>query len=116
MQSVGQVVGEVLQQLDEDRFIVKASNGPRWVVNIRAKLDKKSLTSGSRVALDMNTLTVMRKLPREVDPNVYSMAQEAEGTVSFSSVGGLNDEIRELREVRTIDHFLKSQRFPSFTR
>lgn len=31
-------MGEVLQQLDEDRFIVKASNGPRWVVNARAKV------------------------------------------------------------------------------
>jgi hypothetical protein len=29
IQNVGQVIGEVLQQLDEDRFIIKASNGPR---------------------------------------------------------------------------------------
>lgn len=63
------------------------------------QLDKKTLTSGARVALDMQTLTIMLKLPREVDPNVYSMAQDSEGTVSFSSIGGLNDQIRELREV-----------------
>lgn len=99
LQSVGQIIGEVLKQLDEDRFIVKASNGPRWVVGVRTKLDKATLTSGSRVALDVTTLTIMRKLPREVDPTVYSMLSEDPGKVSFSSVGGLNEQIRELREV-----------------
>ena len=29
LQSVGQIIGEVLRQLDEDRLIVKASSGPR---------------------------------------------------------------------------------------
>lgn len=29
LQSVGQIVGEVLRQLTEDKFIVKATNGPR---------------------------------------------------------------------------------------
>jgi 26S proteasome regulatory subunit T4 len=30
LQSVGQIIGEVLKPLGE-RFIVKASSGPRWV-------------------------------------------------------------------------------------
>ena len=29
LQSVGQIIGEVLRQLDEERLIVKASSGPR---------------------------------------------------------------------------------------
>ena len=29
LQSVGQIVGEVLKQLTEEKFIVKATNGPR---------------------------------------------------------------------------------------
>ena len=29
LQSVGQIVGEVLRQLTEEKFIVKATNGPR---------------------------------------------------------------------------------------
>lgn len=99
LQSVGQIIGEVLQQLDEDRFIVKASSGPRWVVGVRTKIDKATLKAGTRVSLDMTTLTIMRKLPREVDPTVYSMISEDPGKVSFSSVGGLNEQIRELREV-----------------
>lgn len=57
------------------------------------------MVSGTRVTLDMTTLTIMRALPREVDPNVYTMLHEDPGAVSFSSVGGLNEQVRELREV-----------------
>lgn len=126
LQSVGQIIGEVLKQLDGercmpiDRFlrssftlqfllslltanrlavIVKASSGPRYVVGCRSKVDKAKLKQGTRVALDMTTLTIMRMLPREVDPLVYNMSLEDPGQVSFAGIGGLNDQIRELREV-----------------
>jgi hypothetical protein len=46
--------------------IVKASSGPRYVVGCRNKVDRSKLTAGTRVALDMTTLTIMRMLPREV--------------------------------------------------
>jgi 26S proteasome regulatory subunit T4 len=36
------------------------------VVGCRNKVDKSKLTSSTRVALDMTTLTIMRALPREV--------------------------------------------------
>ena len=79
--------------------IVKASSGPRYVVGCRSKLDKAKLKQGVRVALDMTTLTIMRMLPREVDPLVYNMSLEDPGQVSFGGIGGLNEQIRELREV-----------------
>ncbi|RYR51284.1 hypothetical protein Ahy_A06g026310 isoform A [Arachis hypogaea] len=108
LQSVGQIIGEVLRPLDNERYaclsyrhsgvIVKASSGPRYVVGCRSKVDKEKLTSGTRVVLDMTTLTIMRALPREVDPVVYNMLHEDPGNVSYSAVGGLSDQIRELRE------------------
>ncbi|KAB0378405.1 hypothetical protein FD755_009983 [Muntiacus reevesi] len=67
LQSVGQIVGEVLKQLTEEKFIVKATNGLRYVV--------------------------------EVDPLVYNMSHEDPGNVSYSEIGGLSEQIRELREV-----------------
>eukprot|EP00232_Nephroselmis_pyriformis_P004919 CAMPEP_0182913050 /NCGR_PEP_ID=MMETSP0034_2-20130328/37831_1 /TAXON_ID=156128 /ORGANISM="Nephroselmis pyriformis, Strain CCMP717" /LENGTH=429 /DNA_ID=CAMNT_0025049751 /DNA_START=133 /DNA_END=1420 /DNA_ORIENTATION=- len=98
LQSVGQIIGEVLRQLDEERLIVKASSGPRYVVGCRNKMDKSKLVAGTRVALDMTTLTIMRALPREVDPVVYNMLHEDPGNVDYSSIGGLGEQIRELRE------------------
>ena len=120
LQSVGQIIGEVLKQLDDERcscplrfvaitilsvltyqpsVIVKASSGPRYVVGCRSKVNKAQLKQGTRVALDMTTLTIMRMLPREVDPLVYNMSLEDPGQVSFGGIGGLNEQIRELREV-----------------
>jgi ATP-dependent 26S proteasome regulatory subunit len=34
----------------------------------------------------------------QVDPVVYNMLHEDPGNVSYSAVGGLSDQIRELRE------------------
>lgn len=97
--SVGMLIGDVLKQMDDERFIVKASSGPRYVVGCRSKLDKKELKQGTRVALDMTTLTIMRPMPREVDPTVFNMLNEESSTIDFSEIGGLNDQVRELREV-----------------
>ena len=117
LQSVGQIVGDVLKQLTEDKckyltnkfliciypsvniVIVKTSNGPRYVVGCRRTLDKSKLKQGTRVALDMTTLTIMRYLPREVDPLVYNMSIEDPGDISYNAVGGLGEQIRQLREV-----------------
>ena len=100
LQSVGQIIGDVLKPLDSERFIVKASSGPRYVVGCRTRLNFDKLKPGTRVALDMTTLTIMRILPREVDPTVFHMqSSEEDGGVSFSDIGGLNEQIRELREV-----------------
>ena len=99
LQSVGQIVGEVLKYLGEDKYIVKASSGPRYVVTCKEKLERKKLANGVRVALDMTTLTIMRVLPREVDPLVFNMLHESPGKVSYNEVGGLHEQIRAMREV-----------------
>ncbi|KIK96717.1 hypothetical protein PAXRUDRAFT_825660 [Paxillus rubicundulus Ve08.2h10] len=99
IQSVGQIIGEVMKQLDDERFIVKASSGPRYVVSYRPALSAAKLKSGTRVSLDMTTLTIMRILPREVDPMVYKMSLEDPGGASFAGIGGLGEQVRELREV-----------------
>lgn len=99
LQSVGQIVGEVLKQLTDETFIVKASSGPRYIVGCRNTIKKENLKNGVRVSLDMTTLTIMRILPREVDPLVYNMTTFEPGEISFNGIGGLTEQIRELREV-----------------
>jgi 26S proteasome regulatory subunit T4 len=84
IQSVGMLIGDVLKHMDDERFIVKASSGPRYVVGCRTKLEKSKLKPGTRVALDMTT---------------FNMLNDESGTIDFSEIGGLNDQVRELREV-----------------
>eukprot|EP00792_Barthelona_sp_PAP020_P006049 TRINITY_DN2896_c0_g2_i2.p2 TRINITY_DN2896_c0_g2~~TRINITY_DN2896_c0_g2_i2.p2 ORF type:complete len:289 (+),score=91.62 TRINITY_DN2896_c0_g2_i2:770-1636(+) len=47
----------------------------------------------------MATLTIMRLLPQYVDPTVHAMVTEEPGSIGFSDIGGLSDQLRELREV-----------------
>ena len=75
LQSVGQIVGEVLRQLTEEKFIVKATNGPRYVVGCRRQLEKSKLKPGTRVALDMTTLTIMRSVSVSVILNPDSITK-----------------------------------------
>ena len=99
LQSIGQLIGEVMKELSEEKYIVKASSGPRYIVGVRNSVDRSKLKKGVRVTLDITTLTIMRILPRETDPLVYNMTSFEQGDLTFDGIGGLTEQIRELREV-----------------
>ncbi|KAF9763271.1 26S proteasome regulatory subunit 10B [Nosema granulosis] len=99
LQTVGHIIGEVLKKLTDEKFIVKSSQGPRYVVGCMRNIDRELLQSGTRVALDITTLTIMMVLPREVDPMIYTMSEEKPIDIGFGEVGGLKHQIRELKEV-----------------
>lgn len=83
LQNSGQLIGEVLKQLADEKCkpfnnidIVKLLNAPRYVVTCKKAIDQSKLKVGVRIALDFSTLTIMRILPREIDPAVYNMMME----------------------------------------
>ncbi|PVD26586.1 hypothetical protein C0Q70_14263 [Pomacea canaliculata] len=87
LQSVGQIVGEVLKQLTEEKFIVK---GNQWA----------ALRCGVPSSVGQDQAKARHSyLPREVDPLVYNMSVEDPGNVTFNQIGGLSEQVRELREV-----------------
>ena len=98
IQNTGQHIGEVLKAFPDDKYIIKTINGNRYLVHCKKAVDKSKIKVGTRVALDFSTLTIMRILPHYIDPQVYNMMTEDPGKVPFSSVGGLPDQIRDLRE------------------
>ena len=100
LMSIGHLVGEILKQVDEEKFIVKGGSGARYLVGCKKSIKPEKLKIGVRVALEVTTLTIVRVLPREVDPQVYSMQQmDSDKPVSFQEIGGLQEQLRQLREV-----------------
>lgn len=103
LQMVGQSIGEVLQQLNEHKFIVKTSQGPKYIVGIKKEVSNAIKDGfdivGARVTLDVTTLTIMKVLPRKVDPAVFKMSKEDPGNIDWSEIGGLKQKIMELKEV-----------------
>lgn len=99
LQTVGQNIGEVLKMLDEEKFIVKMTYGPRYKVGCAKDVDRSQLKPGTRVSLDVTTLTITLILPQEVDPVIAGMEEDTMHAIDFDSVGGLEDQVREIREV-----------------
>ncbi|XP_039027062.1 26S proteasome regulatory subunit S10B homolog B-like [Hibiscus syriacus] len=98
LQSAGQFVGEVLRPLDKERFITLTSGTRRVVVGCGSRVDKETLTSKTRVVLDRATLKITLTLPPEVDPVLYKMVQEDPGNISYSALGGLTDQLQDLKD------------------
>ena len=59
----------------------------------------------------------MSTVPRynivQVDPLVYNMSHEDPGDISYSEIGGLGEQIRELRFVVVSPLFFENQFFPA---
>jgi proteasome regulatory subunit len=92
------IVGSVRDVLTDGRVIVKSSTGPDFVVNAAETVEHTKITVGSRVALNKQTLAVMGVLPASLDPLVTASEIVDKPTVSYGDIGGLGDQIREIRE------------------
>ncbi len=89
----------VLSILDDGRVIVKSSTGPNLIVKVLDKIPRNKLVPGAHVALNQRGSTIVEVLPEIEDPYVKSMEVIERPNISFSDIGGLKEQIRELREV-----------------
>jgi len=98
IQSAGMLIGELVSCQTPEKYLVKVSSGPRYVVGVRPTIPLEKLKTGTRVTLDMTTLTIMKVLTREVDPQVHKMLTEDPGNIAFDEIGGLQEQMKILRE------------------
>lgn len=47
LQSIGQLIGEIMKELSPEKYIVKASTGPRYIVGVKDSIDRAKLKKGS---------------------------------------------------------------------
>ncbi len=92
------IVGSVRDVLTDGRVVVKSSTGPDFVVNWAETVEHEKITVGSRVALNKQTLAVMGILPASLDPLVAASEIVDKPNVTYQDIGGLTDQIREIRE------------------
>ncbi|HUX99646.1 MAG TPA: proteasome-activating nucleotidase [Candidatus Deferrimicrobium sp.] len=92
------VTADVVDLLDDGRIIVKSTTGPQFVVKYSSKIPKEKLPSGTRVALNQRTFSIVEVLPSSIDPFVQGMEVEESPDVAYADIGGLNEQIEEIRE------------------
>jgi len=88
----------VLEVLPDGRVIVKSSTGPNLIVNVSDSVKNKNLIPGSSVAINQRGSTIIELLPRREDPYVKAMEVTERPKVRYSDIGGLEEQIRELKE------------------
>jgi proteasome regulatory subunit len=85
--------------LPDNRVVVRSVNGPNLVVYIADGVDKSKIRPGVKVALNQRGSVVVEVLPDHADPYVQLMEVIERPDVRYSDIGGLDEQIRELREV-----------------
>lgn len=98
LKSMPLIIGTVVDVLPNGKVVVKSSTGPQFVVNTSQFIDKSALTPGSRVAMNQQSFAVVDVLAVEKDPAVLAMEIEEKPNVTYDDVGGLDEQITEIRE------------------
>jgi proteasome regulatory subunit len=92
------VVGHVEEILEDDRIVVESSAGPNFVSRSAEFVDVADIEPGDRVGLNQQTMSVVTQLPQSLDPNIYGAEVIEAPDTTYEDIGGLHDELRELRE------------------
>ena len=92
------IVGTITDRLENSKVVVKSSAGPNFVVNSSQFVDPADLVPGARVSLNQQSFAVIDVLPWEKDPAVAAMEVEERPTISYTDIGGLQEQIQEIKE------------------
>jgi len=91
-------VAQVVKVLGKDAVLVKTSGDDKYIVKLDKDIKIEDLRPNIRVTLG-DRKKINRILPSKVDPLVSLMRVEKVPDSNYDSVGGLDDQIKEIREV-----------------
>ncbi|KAG8810354.1 ATPase of 26S proteasome regulatory subunit 4, partial [Serendipita sp. 399] len=91
-------VGTLEEMIDEDHAIVSTSSGPEYYVAVMSFVDKDLLEPGCTVLLHHKSHAVIGVLQDDTDPMVSVMKLEKAPTESYADIGGLDQQIQEIKE------------------
>jgi len=91
-------VGTLEEIIDDNHAIVSSSVGPEYYVTIMSFVDKDQLEPGCSILMHNKVLSVVGILADEVDPMVNVMKVEKAPLESYADIGGLEDQIQEIKE------------------
>ncbi len=95
----GSHVGEVVKIMGRDKALVKMGQEGKYVVDINKKIDQSELKANTRVALKDRSYELHEILSTKVDALVSLMKVEKVPDPTYDMVGGLDQQIKEVKEV-----------------
>lgn len=92
------ITGTLIELLPDGRAVVKSTTGPNFVVRVSSKVKRESLSPGCMVAMNQRSYAIVEVLPSSKDPVVMNMEIEERPRVTYNDIGGLKEQIEEIRE------------------
>ena len=92
------IVGHLEDILDQERGIVRSSNGTVFQVALNQRLTPDVLKPGVRVALNQDTLAVIEVLHDAWDPMVSGAEMVERPDINYDAVAGLEEQKQSVRE------------------
>ncbi|KAI8885575.1 26S protease regulatory subunit 8 [Backusella circina FSU 941] len=99
LQEPGSYVGEVVKVMGKKKVLVKVHPEGKFVVDLASDIDIGQLTPTTRVALRNDSYQLHKVLPNKIDPLVSLMMVEKVPDSTYEMVGGLDQQIKEIKEV-----------------
>ncbi|CAO3583470.1 unnamed protein product [Absidia cylindrospora] len=99
LQEPGSYVGEVVKVMGKKKVLVKVHPEGKYVVDLADNVDLAQLSPTTRVALRNDSYQLHKVLPNKVDPLVSLMMVEKVPDSTYEMVGGLEQQIKEIKEV-----------------
>jgi proteasome regulatory subunit len=92
------IIGTIIDVVDESRVIVRSSAGPRFLVRSSPSINPDELKPGARCTLNQQSYAIVELLPSSFDAQVYGMELVDSPQETYADIGGLQDQINEIRE------------------
>ena len=99
LQEPASFVGEVIKAMSKTTVLVKIAEEGKFLVDVEKRADVYACKPHARVALRPDTYALFRILPTDIDPLVSLMRVEKVPDANYESIGGLDAQIREIKEV-----------------
>tara|TARA_B100000902_G_C27259227_1_gene889697 strand:+ start:100 stop:1350 length:1251 start_codon:yes stop_codon:yes gene_type:complete len=108
------IIGNVQDVLDDDRAIVRSSNGTVFLVSRNRRFqNQEELRPGTRVALNQDSLSIIDVLTDAHDPLVAAAEIIDAPGVVYTDLGGLDEQIERLKEAIELP-LLQPEAFEAF--
>lgn len=85
--------------MGKKKCLVKVAGSEKYIVDVDRKIDAKELQPNVRVALKDTSMLLHKILPSKIDPLVSLMKVEKVPDSTYDMIGGLDQQIREVKEV-----------------
>lgn len=92
-------IGEVVKAMGGGKVLVKLNADGRYVVDLSSEIDAADCKPNTRVALLNDSYKLHKILPTIIDPLVSLMKLEKVPDSSYDLVGGLEEQLKEVKEV-----------------